>query len=172
MRPSAWVDKLLGTLPGMALQLRASEKERVDREGPVRGSDEGRFASTSGTGAQVWLGFARTVPAALIALIGTRFGSQWPDPMTAHGRLNENEDKRSSALSGWIHPLGPLPHGGGRRLAGWAGPLPGHQEPLSHVPGTLNRGPTSQQTRVHTLRHRCRSDPSWPAARSHVRRIP
>ena len=68
-----------GVLLGTALQLWASEKERVGQGGSIQSSDdEGTSASTSGVRAQVWLGFAGTVLAALIALIGTLFGGQWP----------------------------------------------------------------------------------------------
>ena len=73
---STWLLFVSGALLGTALQLWTSEKERVGREGSVQGSGEGRSASTSGVRAQVWLGFAGTVLAALIALIGTLIGGQ------------------------------------------------------------------------------------------------
>jgi hypothetical protein len=73
---STWLRFVSGALLGTALQLWASEKERVGREGSIQGSGEGRSASTSGVKAQVWLGFAGTVLAALIALIGTLIGGQ------------------------------------------------------------------------------------------------
>jgi hypothetical protein len=73
---STWLRFVSGALLGTALQLWASEKERVGREGSIQGSGEGRSASTSGVRAQVWLGFAGTVLAALIALIGTLIGGQ------------------------------------------------------------------------------------------------
>lgn len=72
---TAWLLSVSGALLGTALQLRASERERVGREGSMQGG-EGRSTSTPGMGAQVWLGFAGTVLAALIALIGTLIGGQ------------------------------------------------------------------------------------------------
>jgi hypothetical protein len=71
-----WLLFISGALLGMALQLWASEKERVGREGSIQGSGESKSASTSSVRAQVWLGFAGTVLAALIALIGTLVGGQ------------------------------------------------------------------------------------------------
>jgi hypothetical protein len=73
---STWLLFVSGALLGTALQLWASEKEQVGREGSIQGSSEDRSASTSGVRAQVWLGFAGTVLAALIALIGTLVGGQ------------------------------------------------------------------------------------------------
>lgn len=73
---TTWLLFVSGALLGTALQLWASEKERVGRGGSVRGSDEGGSASASGVRTQVWLGFAGTVLASLIALIGTLFGGQ------------------------------------------------------------------------------------------------
>jgi hypothetical protein len=70
---TTWLLFVSGALLGTALQLWASEKERVGRGGSVQGSDEGGVASTSEVRAQVWLGFAGTV---LAALIGTLFGGQ------------------------------------------------------------------------------------------------
>jgi hypothetical protein len=73
---STWLLFVSGALLGTALQIWASEKERAGREGSIQGSGEGRSASTSDVRAQVWLGFAGTVLAALIALIGTLIGGQ------------------------------------------------------------------------------------------------
>ncbi len=74
---STWLLFVSGALLGTALQLWASEKERVGREGSIQGSSgEGSSASTSNMRAQVWLGFAGTVLAALIALIGTLLSGQ------------------------------------------------------------------------------------------------
>jgi hypothetical protein len=73
---TTWLLFVSGALLGTALQLWATEKERVGRGGSVRGSHEGGSASASGVKTQVWLGFAGTVLAALIALIGTLFGGQ------------------------------------------------------------------------------------------------
>jgi hypothetical protein len=67
---TTWLLFASGALLGTALQLWASEKERVGREGSVGGSVEGSSANSSGLRAQVWLGFAGTVLAALIGLIG------------------------------------------------------------------------------------------------------
>jgi hypothetical protein len=71
-----WLLFISGALLGMALGLWASEKERVGREGSIQGSGEDRSESTSSVKAQVWLGFAGTVLAALIGLIGTLVGGQ------------------------------------------------------------------------------------------------
>jgi hypothetical protein len=73
---STWLLFVSGALLGTALQLWATEKERVRREGSIQGSGEGGSASTSSVRAQVWLGFAGTVLAALIGLIGTLIGGQ------------------------------------------------------------------------------------------------
>jgi hypothetical protein len=72
---STWLLFVSGALLGTALQLWASEKERV-REGSTRSSGEERSASTSGMRLQVWVGFAGTVLAALIALVGNLLGGQ------------------------------------------------------------------------------------------------
>jgi hypothetical protein len=72
---STWLLFVSGALLGTALQLWASEKERV-REGSLQGSGEERTASTASVRAQVWLGFAGTVLAALIALVGNLIGGQ------------------------------------------------------------------------------------------------
>jgi hypothetical protein len=74
---STWLLFVSGALLGTALQVWASGRERVGREGSVQqGSGEGGAASSSGVKAQVWLGFAGTVLAALIALVGTLVGGQ------------------------------------------------------------------------------------------------
>lgn len=74
---STWLLFVSGALLGKALQLWASEKEQEDgREGSLQGSGEGESASSSGVKAQVWLGFAGTVLASLISLIGTVIGGQ------------------------------------------------------------------------------------------------
>ena len=72
---STWLLFVSGALLGTALGLWASDKERVGREGTIQGSGEGGSASTSGVRAQVWLGFAGTVLAAFISLIGTLIAS-------------------------------------------------------------------------------------------------
>jgi hypothetical protein len=71
-----WLMFISGALLGTALQIWASEKEYVGREGSIQGGGEDRSASTSSVRAQVWLGFAGTVLAALIGLIGTLVGGQ------------------------------------------------------------------------------------------------
>lgn len=71
---STWLLFVSGALLGTALGLWTSQKEQVEREGSIQGSSEGSSASTSGVRAQVWLGFAGTVLAALIALIGNLIG--------------------------------------------------------------------------------------------------
>jgi hypothetical protein len=73
---STWLLFASGALLGTALQFWASEKERAGREGSTRGSSEERTASTASARAQVWLGFAGTVLAALIALVGNLIGGQ------------------------------------------------------------------------------------------------
>ena len=73
---STWLLFVSGALLGTALQLWTSEKEQRGREGYIQDSSEGRAASTSGVRAQVWLGFAGTVLAALIGLIGTLIASR------------------------------------------------------------------------------------------------
>jgi hypothetical protein len=73
---STWLLFVSGALLGTALQIWASEKERVGRGESIPASVEGGSASTSGVRAQVWLGFAGTVLAALIALIGTLIGGR------------------------------------------------------------------------------------------------
>jgi hypothetical protein len=72
---STWLLFVSGALLGTAGQLWASEKERV-RESSIQGSGEGRSARTSEVRLQVWLGFAGTVLAALIALVGNLIGGQ------------------------------------------------------------------------------------------------
>jgi hypothetical protein len=71
---STWLLFVSGALLGTALQLWTGEKERVGRAGSIQGSGEGGSASTSGVKAQVWLGFAGTVLAALIGLVGNLIG--------------------------------------------------------------------------------------------------
>jgi hypothetical protein len=71
-----WLLFVSGALVGTGLQLWASEKEQFGREGSVQGRGEGGSASTSSVRAQVWLGFAGTVLAALITFIGTLLGGQ------------------------------------------------------------------------------------------------
>jgi hypothetical protein len=89
---STWLLFISGASLGTALQLFwTGEQEQVGRESSNRGSSEGGSASTSGVRtrqggseggsasasgvkAQVWLGFAGTVLAALIGLIGTLIG--------------------------------------------------------------------------------------------------
>ena len=72
---STWLLFISGASLGTALQLFwTGEQEQVGRESSNRGSSEGGSASTSGVKAQVWLGFAGTVLAALIGLIGTLIG--------------------------------------------------------------------------------------------------
>jgi hypothetical protein len=73
---STWLLFVSGALLGTALQLWASEKGQVGREGSIQGSGEGSSASTSGVRVQVWLGFAGTVLAATIALIGNLIAGQ------------------------------------------------------------------------------------------------
>ena len=73
---TTWLLFVSGALLGTAQQLWASERERVGRGRSIQGNDEGASASTSGVKTQVWLGFAGTVLAALIALVGTLFGGQ------------------------------------------------------------------------------------------------
>ncbi len=72
---STWLLFVSGALLGTALQLWASEKEQVGREGSIEGSGECGPASTSGVSTQLWLGFAGPVLAALISLIGTQISS-------------------------------------------------------------------------------------------------
>jgi hypothetical protein len=72
---STWLLFVSGVLLGTALQIWANEKVRVGREGSIQGSGEAGSASTSGVRTQVWLGFAGTVLAALISLIGTLIAS-------------------------------------------------------------------------------------------------
>jgi hypothetical protein len=68
---STWLLFVSGALLGTALQLWTSEKEQVGREGYIQGSGEVGMRVPRGVRAQVWLGFAGTVLAALISLIGT-----------------------------------------------------------------------------------------------------
>ena len=73
---TTWLLFVSGALLGTALQLWARERERVARRGSIQGTDERGSASTSEVRVQIWLGFAGTVLAALIGLIGTLFGGQ------------------------------------------------------------------------------------------------
>jgi hypothetical protein len=73
---TTWLLFVSGALLGTALQIWASEKEHVGREGSIQDNGEDRSASTSSVRAQVWLGFAGTVLAALISLIGTLVSGQ------------------------------------------------------------------------------------------------
>jgi hypothetical protein len=89
---STWLLFISGASLGTALQLFwTGEQEQVGQDGSIQSSSEGGSASTSGVRtrqggseggsasasgvkAQVWLGFAGTVLAALIGLIGTLIG--------------------------------------------------------------------------------------------------
>jgi hypothetical protein len=73
---TTWLLFVSGALLGTALQLWARERERVGRSAPIRGSDERGSASTSEVKIQLWLGFAGTILAALIGLIGTLFAGR------------------------------------------------------------------------------------------------
>jgi hypothetical protein len=72
---TAWLFFVSGALLGTALQLWATEREQVGRGDSIR-HDEHGSANTSGAKAQLWLGFAGTVIAALIGLIGTLFAGR------------------------------------------------------------------------------------------------
>ena len=75
---NTWLLFVSGALQGTALQLWARERERVGRRGSIQGTEErGGAASTSEVRVQIWLGFAGTILAALIGLIGTLFGGQY-----------------------------------------------------------------------------------------------
>jgi hypothetical protein len=65
-----------GALLGTALHLWANEREQVGRRDSIPYDDERGPASTSGVRIQLWLGFAGTVIAALIGLIGTLFAGR------------------------------------------------------------------------------------------------
>jgi hypothetical protein len=73
---TTWLLFVSGALLGTALQLWARDRERFGRRGSIQGTDERGSASTSEVRVQIWLGFAGTVLAALIGLIGTLFGGQ------------------------------------------------------------------------------------------------
>jgi hypothetical protein len=73
---TTWLLFVSGALLGTALQLWAREREGVGRRDSIQGTDERGSASTSEVKVQIWLGFAGTVLAALIGLIGTLFGGQ------------------------------------------------------------------------------------------------
>jgi hypothetical protein len=73
---TTWLLFVSGALLGTALQLWAHERERVGRRGSIQGTDERGAASTSEVRIQLWLGFAGTILAALIGLIGTLFAGR------------------------------------------------------------------------------------------------
>lgn len=73
---TTWLLFVSGAMLGMALQLRANERELVGRRSSIQYDNERRSASASGARAQLWLGFAGTVIAALIGLVGTLFASR------------------------------------------------------------------------------------------------
>jgi hypothetical protein len=74
---STWLMFISGASLGTALQLFwTGEEEQVGQDGSIQSSSEGGAASTPGVKAQVWLGFAGTVLAALIGLIGTMITPQ------------------------------------------------------------------------------------------------
>jgi hypothetical protein len=68
---TTWLLFVSGALLGTALQLWAIEQERVEQTGSIQDGDGRGSASTSGVRVQLWLGFAGTILAALIGLIGT-----------------------------------------------------------------------------------------------------
>ena len=69
---STWLMFISGASLGTALQLFwTGEEEQVEQDDSIQSSGEGGSESTSGVKAQVWLGFAGTMLAALIGLIGT-----------------------------------------------------------------------------------------------------
>ena len=73
---TTWLLYVSGALLGTALQLWANEQEQVRVGGSIQGNDERGAASVSQVRAQLWLGFAGTILAALIGLIGSLFGGQ------------------------------------------------------------------------------------------------
>ena len=73
---TTWLLFVSGALLGTALQLWSNEREQVGRKDSARYDDERGSASTSGVRVQLWLGFAGTVIAALIGLIGTLFAGR------------------------------------------------------------------------------------------------
>jgi len=73
---STWLLFVSGALLGTALQLWANEQERIGTRGSVQGSDERESTRTPEVRVQLWLGFAGTVLAALIGLIGTLFAGR------------------------------------------------------------------------------------------------
>jgi hypothetical protein len=73
---TTWLLFVSGAMLGTALQLWANGRERVGRRDPIQYDDERGSASASGARAQLWLGFAGTVIAALIGLIGTLFAGR------------------------------------------------------------------------------------------------
>jgi hypothetical protein len=71
---TTWLLFVSGALLGTALQLWATEQDQVGQRD--QGDDERGTANTSGVRVQLWLGFAGTVLAALIGLIGTLFAGR------------------------------------------------------------------------------------------------
>jgi hypothetical protein len=70
---TTWLLFVSGALLGTALQLWANERGQVGQGDSIPYDEERGSASTSGVRVQLWLGFAGTVIAALIGLIGTLF---------------------------------------------------------------------------------------------------
>lgn len=75
---TTWLLFVSGAMLGTALQLWANERERAGRRGSNYYDEERGAASTSGGRAQLWLGYAGTVIAALIGLIGTLLAGRLP----------------------------------------------------------------------------------------------
>jgi hypothetical protein len=73
---STWLLFVSGAMLGTALQLWATEWDRVDRKAPFHHDDERGPESASRMRVQLWLGFAGTIIAALIGLIGTLFAGR------------------------------------------------------------------------------------------------
>jgi hypothetical protein len=73
---TTWLLFVSGAMLGTALQLWANERERASRGDSIHYDDENGSARTSGVRVQLWLGFAGTVIAALIGLIGTLFAGR------------------------------------------------------------------------------------------------
>jgi len=73
---TTWLLFVSGAMLGTALQLWANERERASRGDSIHYDDESGSARTSGVRVQLWLGFAGTVIAALIGLIGTLFAGR------------------------------------------------------------------------------------------------
>jgi hypothetical protein len=70
---TTWLLFVSGALLGTALQLWATEQDQVGQRDQA---DERGTTNTSGMRVQLWLGFAGTVLAALIGLIGTLFAGR------------------------------------------------------------------------------------------------